>query len=196
VEIKTYSGYTTEPLPYWLDQCQAILACTDTDTLYLVWMDASMSLQWCEVDRDEVHIADMVNRAERFMAAIELGMMPDWVTPEARHVAALHPDPAGTVELDDATVALLAEFAEHRDAVKYHEAEMKTIKDQVAVVLGEHEAGIADGKTVVSWSKVKGRSSFDQAAFKADHPDMVARYTKTGAPSRRFMVNITGGNDD
>lgn len=197
VEIKTVSYYTSEPLPYWIDQCQAILACTDTDTLYLVWMDASMTLQWCEVDRDEAHIADMVGRAERFMAAIELGMMPDWVTPESQHIAALHPDPVGEVVLDDDTVALLRDFADHRDAVKYHEAEMKAIKDRVANVLGDREAGVYDGQTVVSWSKVKGRSSFDQATFKADHPEMVGKYTRVGSPSRRFMVNIhTGGEEE
>ena len=194
VEIKTYNGYTSEPLPYWLDQCQAVLACTDTDTLYLVWMDASMSLQWCEVDRDEVFIADLVARAERFMAAIELGMMPDWITPEAHHVAALHPDPSGEVVLDDETAEWLREFDEHRKAAKYHEAAMKEIKDQVANVLGDAEVGVHDGVTVVSWRKVKGRSSFDQAAFKAEHPELVGRYVKVGAPSRRFVV--AGGSED
>lgn len=191
VEIKTVSYYTSEPLPYWIDQCQAILACTDTDTLYLVWMDASMTLQWVEVDRNEAHIADMVARADRFMAAIDLGMVPDWIEMDASHVAALHPDPEGEVELDDETVAMLRDYDEHRAAVKYHEGEMKVIKDKVANILGDHAVGIHEGVKVVSFAKVKGRTSFDQAAFKKAHPALAAEYTKTGTPSRRFTVSVT-----
>jgi hypothetical protein len=81
VEIKTTNKYLDDPEPYWLDQCQAIMLCAGHDSMDLVWLDASLDLHYEEVDADETHQGDMLNRAERFMAAIDMGIVPDWIVP-------------------------------------------------------------------------------------------------------------------
>jgi hypothetical protein len=61
------------------------------------------------------------------------------------------------------------------------------IKDEVARVLAEAEAGVYHGETVVTFKSRKASPSFDLAAFKADHPDLFNEYLTPGKPSRTFL---------
>ena len=186
VEIKTASGHHSEPQDYWLDQCQAIMLCADRDVIELVWMDGSLDLASMTVDADEVQQRDLMNRAERFMAAIELGMVPDWIIPQLkhRHVAALNPEPVGEVELDEATVDLMFNYRDLKLRVKEAEVEMDAIKDVVAGALGGHEVGLWDGTKIVSWKPSK---SLDKVGLTEAHPELVAEYTVEKPGARRFL---------
>lgn len=59
-------------------------------------------------------------------------------------------------------------------------------RDALKVVLAEYakdaEVLHYDGRKVATWKTQAGRSSFDRQAFELDHPDLVADYTKQGAP--------------
>jgi predicted phage-related endonuclease len=189
LEIKTTSQYVDEPLVYWVDQCQAGMHCTDTETMVLAWVDATMQMQVAEIDRDDEFIADMVGRAERFMAAIEMGMVPDWIQPEltAANVTALHPAPVGEKELSEADVALLAHYGHLKEYAKALDAEMADVKDALARVLADAEAGVFNGETLVTFKAPKREPVFDRAAFHADHPGLYAEYLRAAAPSRTFL---------
>lgn len=190
VEIKTASGYHDEPVPYWLDQCQAIMLCHGSEMIDLVWVDSSLALQSVTVAEDTVFQADLLARADRFMAAVEMGITPDWIVPEltAAHVAALHPDPgAGSVELSAANVASLHRYAELKAIVKEADTEMDEIKDHVARALADHDTGTFEGEPVVTWKASKAGVRFDEKAFREEHPDTYQTYTVERPGSRRFL---------
>lgn len=192
VEIKTASGYLSEPEQYWLDQCQAVMFCTGADHIELVWVDSSLDMQHVTLDHDEAFTAELSVRAERFMAAIDLGMVPDWIVPEltAHHVALLHPDPAGEVELPDEAVELVERYVSLRSTKGVIEREMDEIKSRVAVQLGEHEYGVRDGERIVSFKSIADSEVVDTKRLIADHPDIVRQYIETRPGGRRFVAAL------
>jgi predicted phage-related endonuclease len=189
VEIKTANGYLTEPEQYWLDQTQAELLCTGRDHGVIVWLDASMDLQDYEVDGDDAFQTELVTRAERFMAAIELGMVPDWIVPEltAGHVAAVYPHPDGEVELDTETAELVSEYRSLRYEKSEYERAMESIKSIVAGRLGGHAVGTVDGVPIVTFKETKGAAAFDLDSFKQDHPGLFSQYSYIKPSGRRFL---------
>lgn len=42
--------------------------------------------------------------------------------------------------------------------------------------------------TLVTWKTAKARETFDSKALKAQNPELYAQFSKTGAPSRRFLI--------
>lgn len=190
VEIKTVGRIVEEPLPYWLDQCQAIMWCCGADTMDLVWLDASMDLQWQVVDGCEALQIEMADRAERFMAAIDLGMVPDWVTMTARNVATLHPDPVGSIEVDEPTLEWLRVYVNIKQQIREAEDELDRVKDQIANQIGAAEVGTFAGEQVVSWKKSAGHWTLDSAALKAEAPELFNKYRVWRDGSRRFMPTL------
>ena len=65
------------------------------------------------------------------------------------------------------------------------EAEITATEDAIKAVMGDEQLVLA-GAYKVSWTPVT-TSRFDSAAFRKDHADLAAAYTKT-ATVRRFTV--------
>lgn len=168
------------------------MLCAGVDTMHLVWMDGSMELHHVEVDADPAFQADMLERADRFMAAVEFGIVPDWVRHELRaeHVAALHPNPAGEIELDGDEMQKAIRYDELRSEKSRIEDEMKALRDDLALLLGEAEVGMFGGVKVVSFSARKGRAGFAKDRLMKDHPDLAAQYVTEGRPTRALNVNV------
>lgn len=65
--------------------------------------------------------------------------------------------------------------------------QINKVKDEIKNALGDEEEKDL-GDRHIFWQWKKGRETFDTARFKKDHPDMVPQYTKTGNPTRSFMI--------
>lgn len=74
--------------------------------------------------------------------------------------------------------------------VKTRQAELKELEDkakaEIQAAMGEATQGMLDNEIVVNWSSSK-RTTFDQKAFEAAHPDLYALFKVTN-PTRRFEV--------
>lgn len=188
VEIKTTKGHHDAPERYWLDQVQAQMWCVGIDTADIAWVDSSMDLQVATVDADLSLQADLFQRAERFMAAIDMGIVPDWLSGQltADHVIALHPDPEGEVEVDDDTAAAVDEYVHWRSVRDEAIAKMGECRDFVANALGEHEVGVHNGQPIVSFKRVADSEIIDRKRLEADHPDLVRDYLKVRHGGRKF----------
>lgn len=66
------------------------------------------------------------------------------------------------------------------------ETEITAIEDEIKQTMGQEEILLA-GAYKVTWKPVTS-SRFDSTAFKKDHTDLAAKYTKTSTV-RRFCVN-------
>jgi hypothetical protein len=192
IEIKNPGHRVREPEVHWLDQCQAIMWVVDVDEMELVWFDSSMDLHERRIHRDPEFGPELAHRAEMFMAAIDMGIAPDWVTLSYDNLAAIHPDPAGAVTLDAEGLELVRQLDMlrriHRDA----EADERLVKDQLARLLVDAEAATFAGVEVVSWRKVRGHTAIDTKRLAEDHPDLAAEYMVQRPASRRMLTRLEG----
>jgi predicted phage-related endonuclease len=135
---------------------------------------------------DEIH-----DRAERFMAAIDMGIVPDWIELSYDNVARLHPHPAGAAELDDAALDMVRELATLRQIKRDAEKEEKLTKDALAKVLLDHEVGTWNGIEVLSWRTTKPSFRLDVDMLTADHPDLVEKYSREIPGVRRMLTKLS-----
>lgn len=189
VEIKTTNARCFEPMPYWLDQCQSIMLCTGASYCHLVWLDASLDIHAIDVTQDLDLQTQILDRAERFMAAIELGMVPE-VELSYRNVAALHPYPAGVAELDEEGLDAVRQLDLVRQIKRDATKDEERLKDRVAKLLYDSESGTWDGFEVVTWRTSKPSLSFDAEMFAADHPDLYEKYLREKPGSRRMITKL------
>lgn len=191
IEIKTANHRAFEPDPYWLDQCQSIMLCTDRDACWLVWFDPSMDLHERLIHEDVEQQKEIVLRADRFMAAIDLGIVPDWVELSYQNVAQLHPGEAGkTVELDDEGLGLVQALAMLRQVKRDAEKEETEVKDALAKILLDAEAGAYDGQPILTWKTSKPRHVLDVDMLEADHPDLVEKYRRDKPGTRTMLTRL------
>jgi len=191
VEIKTTNARAYEPERHWLDQCQAIMLTCGADECWLVWFDSSMELHEALIPEDVQLQAAILERAERFMAAIDLGIVPDWVELSYRNVATLHPrSHPGAVEMDDDGLSLVQALAMCRQLKRDAEKDEMGIKDRLAKLLLDHEAGVYDGVEIVTWRTTKPSLFVDVDMLVADHPDLADKYLREKPGTRRMLTRL------
>jgi predicted phage-related endonuclease len=191
IEIKTANHRAFEPERYWLDQCQSIMLCTDRDACWLVWFDPSMDLHEKLIGGDPELQAEILKRSERFMAAIDLGIVPDWIELSYQNIAALHPQskPAA-VALDDEGLAQVQALAMCRQLKRDAEKDEASIKDHLAKKLLDAESGTYDGLEILTWRTTKPSYQVDVEMLTADHPDLVERYRREKPGTRRMLTRL------
>lgn len=91
-------------------------------------------------------------------------------------------DPLREVEGDEET--LLRDLREAEDVYKAAEKAKKDAEARVKQAIGDARGLFCDGLGRVLWTTSKPRELFDKAALKRDHPDIAAKYTKQGEPTR------------
>ena len=190
VEIKTTTERSREPQRYWLDQCQTIMLCTGTKFLDLVWFDPGMDLRDERVYADPALQDQIVERAERFMAAIDLGMLPDWITPSYSNVQSLHPHPVGAVEFDDAALDLVRNLEAVRAVKREAEKDERRLRDAIAALVLDNECAVWQGYEVLSWRPTAERHVVDLDMLAADHPDLVEKYRRPVAGHRMMLTKL------
>lgn len=194
VEIKTTMDRDKEPKQYWIDQCQAVALCVGAPQIELVWFDGWLDLHHRTIDADPDFQAELVERAERFMAAIDLGFAPDWVQLSYENLSAIHPaGGAGAIPLDDDGLDLLRDFEACRQVRIEAEKAEDVYKGRVAELLMDADAGSWHGIEVVTWKKSKDGTRFDADRFAEEHPDLFAEYqvTKKGGRTMRTHLQRT-----
>lgn len=78
---------------------------------------------------------------------------------------------------------------------KSMEDEAKALQLKIAQFMETADTLTFNGKRVMTYKTQKGRESFDAAAFKAEHADLAAQYTKQGADFR-VMRTMKGALDN
>jgi hypothetical protein len=146
------------------------------------WIDADLAVQ-----------GELVERAERFMAAIELGMVPDWIELSYDNVVALHPQPSGVAEIGDDGLDLVRQLDQVRQVRLEAEKDEKRLRSKLAVMLGDKEAGLWNGIEILAFRAVRPGMSFDRGMFEADHPDLYEKYLVPKAGSRRMIPRLEVG---
>jgi putative phage-type endonuclease len=188
VEIKTTAKRIEEPEDYWLWQVQGQMLCTAAEKAYIVWVDASMDIQWTEVDADPDMQAKLWKVSEAFMQAVEQEMMPDWIEREARHVIAMFPDPSDSVDAGDEGMKLVTDYWSHKAASAYYHDEAAKVRDALFTLAGNHDAITHDGVEIATLRPRKVAAKFDSKRFREENPNEYLAYM--GEPTTTRALNI------
>lgn len=188
IEAKTTADYWDE-VPrhvYWQVVAQA--AATGRRRCHVVWIDARLRFLCEVVEVPEDDVTDVLDRAGRFMAAIELGMVPEGVELGTEHVKAMYPTAVdgSLVDVDDEGLQAVVAWEQARRARLDAEAQEKAARDAVARLFMDYE-GLRYGSSVIAtWKAGKPSERPDWKSLEADHPDLVAEYRRE-VPGARTM---------
>lgn len=178
-EIKTTRKRWNNKLPdhwYWQGVQQAI--CANVDKITWVVFDSDLDLQFHEqrVTSDEKRLH--IEKCRNFLAAIDMGMVPDDASMNYENVSDLFPKGQGTsIELNDECAELLRNYNKMQATIASLEETCKDIKTRLCQQLGDSEYGHVDGQLACTW-KTATRTSFDTKKFELEHPALAARFRK------------------
>ncbi len=188
-EQKTSNKIWRGELPdywYWQGVQQAI--CTGVNEITWIIFDSTLDLHFhtqpVSSDEKQAHI----EKARNFLAAIDMGMMPDDAVAEYRHIQQRYPTSVDKkeVELPMSAVMTLERYEFARTQREEAEAVEDLAKAELCEMLGTAEYGMIQDELVCTW-KTSTRESFDSKAFKVAHPALFDKFKKT-ATVRTFRV--------
>lgn len=180
LEIKTRSAYEADK---WRDgpdeapvlQLQWYLAVTGAAYGYVAVLLGGNQLKWWRVDRDDTLIRLMIAAAAEFRDRLAAGVPPPPAENDTELLDAIW---AGTPDLVadlDPDVALPAALRLQalRDDAKATAKEITQAENNLKVLLGDAETGVAGGVEICTW---KRSGPFRSALFTDAEPDLAAEF--------------------
>lgn len=92
------------------------------------------------------------------------------------------------VEADELVEAQVAELRSLKDERAQVDEQIEKVTIEIQKWMREADTLTRNGRILATWKETKPRESFDVAAFRAAHPDLAAAFTRTGQPTRRFLL--------
>jgi hypothetical protein len=188
-EQKTSNKIWRGELPdywYWQGVQQAI--CTGVSEIVWVVFDSTLDLHFhvqpVTSDEQQIHI----EAVRRFLACIDMGMMPDDAVLEYKHVNTMFPksEPSKEKELGMHALETLERYMFAKKQKEEAETAEDLAKAELCNLLGDAEYGLMQDELVCTW-KSASRESFDTKAFKAAHPALFDKFKKV-SQYRTFRV--------
>lgn len=188
VEIKTTAHTTDVPLTQWVFQVQAQMLCTGAPRAYVVWVDATLDIQWEVIEANPDTQEAIFTRSKAFMDSVAEEFMPEWIEREARHVIAMFPDPSDSIEAGEHGMELVADYWSHKAAAKHYDEAAAKCRDELFDLAGNHDAITLDGVEIATLRSRKLAASFNLRRFRDDHPNIYMEYM--GEPSSTRALTI------
>jgi predicted phage-related endonuclease len=182
----------------YLWQCWAQMLVLDRP-VWLIVLDRDMSISTHEIPRNEQALDTLRIDSEKFCAAVdgdderELTLLIDEMS--AEQIADIVKPIERTVELTTEQYEWVRELADARDLKRQAETIEQAARDHIARFMLDGTIATYDSRKVLTWKQQAGRDSFDLARLRADHPELVAAYTRQGQPSRVMRLSNTKGNN-
>lgn len=191
-EIKTISRHwngTLEPYWYWQGVQQSI--CTGKHEIMWVIFDSSLDIHFHKQTVTSDERALHLTKCREFLAAIDMGIMPDDAVLEYKHVTKRFPVGEGgadaAVDLGPSVLAMLERYLLAKEQKAQAEQVEELIKAEICQMLGTAEYGLMQDELLVTW-KTATRTSFDSKRFEAEHPALAEKYKKQ-TQYRTFRVH-------
>ena len=175
------------PVEYYA-QCQHYLAVTGLERWYLAVLIYGTDFKVFTIERDEEDIAALIEAERAFWENHVITRIPppaDGSRSTQSALSALYPQSDDQSIMTDTTGLVEAYAQRKREAVQLN-AEVTELENKIKASMGEAER-IVGGKYIALW-KSATRSTLDEKALRAGHPEIVFRdYTKT-TTYRRFTL--------
>jgi len=182
----------------YLWQCWAQMLVLDRP-VWLIVLDKDMSISTHEIPRNEQALDTLRTDSETFCAAVdndddgELGLLIDEMT--AEQIADIVKPVERTISLTSDQYDWVRELADARDLKRQAETIEQAARDHIARFMLDATIATHESRKVLTWREQAGRDSLDVARLRAEHPALVAEFTKQGQPSRVMRLSNTKGNN-
>jgi len=190
-EQKTMNKIWRGQLPhywYWQGVQQAI--CTGVSEITWIVFDSTLDLHFHTQPVSSDEKRNHIEACRRFLAAIDMGIMPDGAVLEYRHVIERFPEgkdgAEGGVNLPQDALALVERYLLAKDQKAQAEQMEDLVKAQLCEMLGTSEYGLMQDQLLLTW-KTANRTSFDTKKFEQEHPALASKYKKQST-YRTFRV--------
>ncbi len=197
LEIKTASYHSG---PQWEEsvpvayQCQVLhqLAVTGHAWADVAVLIGGQDFRIYRIERDDNKIADLLAREADFWRCVEQDIQPepDGSADAASALQWLYPqddgqsvDFTGSPDLN----RLFCELLNVRHTLEEVESQEANLRQRLQNALGPASCGLFAGGRI-AWKRTKDRQATDLDRLSAEHPEILQRYVKSIAGTRRFMV--------
>ena len=189
-EQKTTNKMWRGELPdywYWQGVQQAI--CTGVPEITWIIFDSTLDLHFhihaVSSDEKQAHI----EACRKFLAAVDMGIMPDDAVLEYRHLQDRYPqsEPSKEVELPVSALATIERLLLAKEQIKQAETAEDLAKAELCAMLGDAEYGLMQDQLLCTW-KTSQRESFDTKRFQKEHPALYEKFLKT-TPVRTLRLS-------
>lgn len=192
VEIKTarssdgWGETGTDEIPdLYLTQVQHYMAVGEAEIADVAVLIGGSDFRIYTVERDDALIDLLVEKEKEFWNRVISRTPPEPFN--SADLMKLYPKSlSSAVEATPDMLEKIAILSEINGQIKSLEELSEIKKDEIKKIIGETSGITMDGKPLVTW-KSQDSSRFDQARFKADHPDLFAQY-KLNSSTRVFRL--------
>lgn len=180
---------TDEVSDYYAVQVQHYMAVTRLPRAHVAVLIAGFDFRTYTIERDDETIAALVEAERDFWHGHVLARIPPPPRSAAEAAARFaRAQSAGTVEADADVREALERLRVARERLAAWEAVEADAKSLIQAFLGEREVLTTAGKPAATWKTSKPIARVDLDALRKAHPEIVAQFTKPGAPTRRFVL--------
>lgn len=151
------------------------------------------NLKTYEVQRDKELEEYLIELEARFMVRVEKGEPPDhtWTPETVGLLKKLYPSDSGkTIDLPEHFALTATGFLEAKRQIDEAEELKARYEGDLKSAMGEASIAVLPGYAI-TWKSTKPSQKFDLDQFKAEQPDLYAKYLKTIPGHRRFVVKST-----
>lgn len=179
---------------HWYVQLQYQLGVMGYKKGYLAWLTRGRKFGCKEIIFDKKLYAYLVDSIEKFVTENLLGGKE----PEAANVEdVMLKYPVSFSDPIEASPELMEAVNKLRivkPQLDFLTARKKDAEDKIKTLMGGHDSVVLPGtleenpKVVCTWRTAKASDKFDEKAFKAENPDLYAKYVHPVQGSRRFLL--------
>lgn len=175
--------------PYWFCQVQMNMGVSGLHHATLAWLSQGRTFGYKEIEFKPDFYEFLVESVSDFWYNNVLANVPPEIL-TAEDVETMFPDP----EKDKATpvaesIALLCEdYKKLKEEIAVMDARKKEMEETIKASFTDGDAIKYGELTIATWKLSKPSLKFDDKAFKAEHPELAAKYMKESMGSRRFTV--------
>lgn len=189
IQMKTASAYVghhwDEGIPTDIRiQVQAEMAVADQPrALVVVWIGGREFRTYWEPRDDRFIREHMLPAVDAFWHNhVAAGIAPEPTT--VSELNEIPVEPGKAVEADDTVLEAIDRRAVLLSDAQSMTEEADALKVAIGQWLGDADTITKDGRNVLTFRYQKGRSGFDQKAFREAHPDLYAEFVTQGQPFR------------
>lgn len=196
LECKTANGFKAKewdgdqlPDAYYC-QVQHYLMVTGCTKWYIACLIGGNHYVQKEILRNEAFIDELRAAEIAFWDKVKNKIPPelDGSDSTSETLGKLHPESNGNaIPLPSGAAALISRLDELALTEKILKLQKEEAQNALKALLGDNEVGTYNDRKV-SWKLTAARTTIDSKALKAEMPDVYAKYSKVGAPTRRFML--------
>ena len=196
LECKTANGFAAKewegdeiPDAYYC-QCQHYMAVTGCEKWYIAVLIGGNHFVWKEVWRNEDDITALITAEIEFWHKVQDNIMPAVDGSESCTTALKEKFRGGQIEpvtLESEAADILTSLDELNASKNDIEATISMRKNRLCEMLGNNEIGYA-GDRKITWKPQAGKTTVDSKRLKAELPDIYAKYSNIGKPTRVLRI--------